>query len=303
MKDKKKIIIQSDKEVDKEELDNISEKLKSDLKGKRNLSEFEQQLLIEAIERIENGEAKFYYTGKTFNSKAGQEALMNDVLHNNIELIIAKDIDRFSKIGHEPAVSGMIAGECSVYTLDGKINTILPNEKFKVKILNAMNFDYKQEADRRSRMGEIMKIKEVKVWILENLNESEVNQIYEKAEKKLKERNEMHRAGFFRGLMEKIEQAQIIKTDIDDINAQMEGKYINCIITKNAELIKQANEEELEKTTVMLNKQAYNKNVIICLISEQKVKFYGRFSMQICTRENLTKYCKHINKEHKYLEI
>lgn len=296
MEENKKIIIQSDEKMNKNELEQVVKKLEEDIKTRRDLSVEEKKQLLKAKETLENEKVRFYGADESLNLDIRQMDLVRDVLDDKVSMIISRDAKRFSKISSDQTIPGMIAAKCSVYTLDGKINTISKNEKFKMQIINAMNEDYKRIADERSRMGERLKIKEVKIWILDDLEESEIEKIYKKAQEKMEKSREIQKGGMFRKLKEKIEQNEIIKINKNELNTKLEQKYTNCIIIKNKEFITKA-EEEINA------RQAYNKNVIICLIDNDDIKFYAECSTVTLTRNSLEKFNKKIKKHFIYAEI
>lgn len=239
---------------------------------------------------------------KTFNygEKSNFKELLKDILDNNIEIIISKSERTFGKICKEPSLARRIAANCSVYTLDGKINTISDFGKIQFKILDCMYENYKEEADKRSRIGEKFHTKEVKIWSLDELQKNDMMRIQERSNKKLeKYKSDIKKGGFFQNLNKKINKKEIQYMNLEEINTELEEKYINCIITKDKDLI-----QEIKKSNKLVsNKCLYNKNVIICLVTNENIKFFMLTSVRICTRDNLEKYNKKISQDYIYNEI
>ena len=294
MENKRKVLIFDEGELDKQDFEEKISRLKDDISQNKNYTEKERQVIKYAVNVIENEKALNYDKNSNFKE------LLKDILDNNIELIIARNERTFGKIFNDPSLTRRIAANCSVYTLDGKINTISDFGKMQFKILDCMYKNYKEEADKRSRMGEKFHTKEVKIWSLDELQNNDMMRIEERSNNKLdKYKCDIKKGGFFQNLNKKIDKKEIQYINLEEINTELEEKYINCIITKDKDLI-----QEIKKSNKLVsNKCLYNKNVIICLVTNENIKFYMLTSVRICTRDNLEKYNKKISQDYIYNEI
>lgn len=130
MENKRKVLILNGEQWDKQDLEEKIKTLKIQVNEGNDFSDEEKSLLLDAIQRIENEECE---NCDVINNKEATDKLIWEIAHNNVDIIIAKDAKTFNKIGENQNQPGLIAAECSVYSLDGKINTISKENKFKVK--------------------------------------------------------------------------------------------------------------------------------------------------------------------------
>lgn len=130
MESKRKVLILNGEQWDKQDLEEKIKTLKIQVNEGNDFSDEEKSLLLDAIQRIENEECE---NCDVINNKEATDKLILEIAHNNVDIIIAKDAKTFNKIGKDRNQPGLIAAECSVYSLDGKINTISKENKFKYK--------------------------------------------------------------------------------------------------------------------------------------------------------------------------
>lgn len=190
---------------------------------------------------------------------------------------------------------------------DGAINTISPNEKMMMQIISSMDINYKKENDRRSMMGEKLQVKDVKIWTLENdLTDIDISRIKEQANKKLEKYTDRKTCGFFSKLKEQLYNDTIMQFDINEINDKLHPRYTNVVITKERKLIDSGKSlfvKTGETKNTLASRIFYNKNVIICLVEDNEIKFFVVFSVLTYTRNGLEKYNKRTKKSFEYREI
>lgn len=131
MGSKRKIIILNGEEWDKHDFEKCIKKLKAEITEGQKFTDEEKNVLLDVIQRIEEEGAKNIYL---VENKDLIDELIWEVAHKKVDIIISKDAKTFNKIGKNPNLPGFIAAECSVYSLDGKINTISEESKFNTKI-------------------------------------------------------------------------------------------------------------------------------------------------------------------------
>ena len=295
MEETKKVIIHDAKEVDMELIEDSLYKIKETLLNKKAFCKEQKEVINNAIKAIEDETVSFYKGGSSSEAQ-----LLKDILDNKIELIISRDEKTFKKIGNDIRISAIIASNCPVYTLDGRINTISNMDRLQFKVLGNMYDYYKIEADRRSKIGEMFKTKDVRIWNLSKLNQRDTTHIKEKADAKEKKYIKDRKKGtFFQELCEKIDKNAIMEIRIDEIANILEDNDMNCIITKDRSL-----QTAIEKSNDYITKRIlYNKNVVICSIINDDVRFFMMTSVKSCTRDGFEKYNKKISKEYVYKEL
>lgn len=291
----KKVIIHDAKEVDMELIEDSLYIIKETLKNKKTFTVEQKEVINNAIKAIEDETVSFYKGGSSSEAQ-----LLKDILDNKIGLIISRDEKTFKRIGKDLKVSFIIASNCPVYTLDGRINTISDFDRLQFKILGNMYDNYKIEADRRSKIGEMFKTKEVKIWNLSELDQRDMIQIREKSNTKAKKYiKDRKKATFFHELCKKIDKKATMQINIDEMAGLLEEKDMNCIITKDRSL-----QKAIDKSNNYITKKIlYNKNVVICSIFNNEVKFFMMTSVKSCTRDGFEKYNKKISKEYVYKEL
>ena len=291
----KKVIIHDAKKMDMELIEDSLCNIKETLQNKKSFTLEQKEVINNAIKAIEDETVSFYKGGSSSEAQ-----LLKDILDNKIGLIISRDEKTFKKIGEDLKVSFIIASNCPVYTLDGRINTISDLDRLQFKILGNMYDNYKIEADRRSKIGEILKTKEVKIWNLSELDQSDIMQIRDKSKTKTKKYIKDRKKGtFFDELYKKIDKKEIMQINIDEMAGLLEEKDMNCIITKDRSL-----QKAIDKSNNYITKKIlYNKNVVICSIFNNEIKFFMMTSVKSCTRDGFAKYNKKISKEYVYKEL
>ena len=104
---------------------------------------------------------------------------------------------------------------------------------------------------------------------------------------------------FFDELYKKIDKKEIMQINIDEMAGLLEEKDMNCIITKDRSL-----QKAIDKSNNYITKKIlYNKNVVICSIFNNEIKFFMMTSVKSCTRDGFEKYNKKISKEYVYKEL
>lgn len=131
MENKRKVLIVNGDEWDKQDFEKKIKMLKNEITEGQKFTEEEKGVLLNAIQRIENKESE---NCNLINNKEATDKLIWEIAHNKVYIIISNDAKTFNKIGKNHNLPGLIAAECSVYSLDGKINTISKENKFNTKV-------------------------------------------------------------------------------------------------------------------------------------------------------------------------
>lgn len=154
MERKRKVLILNGDKWDKADLKQRISHLREKISNNNEFSKEEQDVLMNAIQKIENDEA---VNCNAVRNEEGTENLIRDLLHENIDIIISKDAKTFNRIGNEDNLPILIASKCSVYSLDGKINTILDSQKSEAIMFYYMNASYRGRKNNRNKKHNLPK--------------------------------------------------------------------------------------------------------------------------------------------------
>lgn len=151
MEGKKKVLILDGDKWDKQDFAEKIKILKNEISEGQKFSKDEEYVLLKAIQKIENEEME---NCDAVRNEEGTKKLIRDLLNDNIDIIISRDAKTFNRIGKEENLPILIASKCSVYSLDGKINTILPIKKYEAIMLYLFqgdNIEKNQKSNNKSK--------------------------------------------------------------------------------------------------------------------------------------------------------
>ena len=148
MERKRKVVILNGDKWDKQDFEEKIRNLKNEIADGKSFLEEEKNVLLSTILRIENEDIE---NCNAVRSEEGAENLVRDLLHDNIDIIISRDAKTFNRIGHDELLPILIASRCSVYSLDGKVNTILPIKKYEATLLYLTGESYMEKCSKKRR--------------------------------------------------------------------------------------------------------------------------------------------------------